>query len=86
MCQLGAFDDLFVAERIAIEVRVLATDAAVEAILGADVAVFDESAQVDIVVQMLQLGLQCFVEEQLLVVAFGLKQCFDVLFFEAGFI
>ena len=58
MRQLGTFDDFLIAKLIAFYFQVLAAHAAIEAIFRADVAVFDESTKVNVVVQMLQLHLQ----------------------------
>ena len=79
MRQLGTFDDFLVAECVAIHLQFLATHAAIKPILRADVAVFNQPAQVDVVVQVCQLGLQGLVEQQFLVVAFGSKEEFDFL-------
>lgn len=79
MRQLRTFNDLLVAERVTLEVRVLAAHAAIEAIFGANVAIFNQPAQVDEVVQVRQLHLQSLVEQQFLVVAFGSKESLDFL-------
>ena len=69
--QFRAFNHFLIAELVAREVRVLAAHAAIEARLGANVTVFNQSAQVHIVVQVRQFGLQSLVEQQFLVVALG---------------
>ena len=80
MGELGAFDDFLVAELVAFHLGVLAAYAAIEAVFRADVAVFDEAAQVDAVVQVLQFHLKGTVEESLLVVAFSGQKELDFLF------
>ena len=57
MSEFGTLNHFLVTELIAREVWVLAAHSAIEARFGADITLFNQSAQVNIVVQVRQFGL-----------------------------
>ena len=76
--EAGAGEHLFVAEAVALHVPVPAPQAAVQTVLLADVAVFDQAAQVDAVVQPGELDLQGALEQRFHPVSFGRKDELDL--------
>ena len=86
MSQTGAFEHFVVAQGVTLNLGVFASHAAVEAIFSAAVAIFDESAQMDIVVEIFQFGFQCLVEKTRHLLAFCGKENFQFVFCKIVFI
>ena len=82
MGQVGAGKDLFVAEAIALHPFVPAPETAVEAVLFADIAKFDQPPEMHIVVQVAELDFPSALEKALLLRTFRRQENLDFFLVE----
>ena len=83
--EVGAGQHLVVAEAVAPDPVVAAPQAAVQAVLLADVAIFDQPPEVDVVIQVAELHLQPAPEQKLLLRPFGRQEKLDLFFVQVLF-